>query len=78
MLSVTILASSVCGTLRTADALSKANQAITSDLLPNSDPLSIEHLRSKHPDPAHPDRDPVLVSSIQWPRPDTLQDYLVL
>ncbi len=53
-------------------ALSKANQAITSDLRPNSDPLNIDHLRSKHPEPAHPDRDPVRVSSILWPRPDTL------
>ena len=26
-------------------ALSKANQAMTSNLLPNSDPLNIEHLR---------------------------------
>ena len=56
-------------------ALSKANQAIASDLLPNSDPLNIDHLRSKHPEAAHPDRDPVRVSSILWPRPDTLQDY---
>ena len=45
-------------------ALSKANQAITSDLLPNSDPLNIDHLRLKHPEPAHPDRDPVCVRSI--------------
>ena len=56
-------------------ALSKANQAITSDLLPNSDPLNIDHLRSKHPEPAHPDRDPVRVSFILWPRPDSLQEY---
>ncbi len=45
-------------------ALSKANQGITSDLLPNSDPLNIDHFRSKHPEPAHPNRDPVCVSSI--------------
>ena len=50
-------------------ALSKANQAITSD------PLNIDHLRSKHPEPAHPNRDPVCVSSILWPRPDSLQEY---
>ena len=54
-------------------ALSKANQAITSNLLPNSDPLNIENLRSKHTEPAHPDRDPVRDSSILGPRPDTLQ-----
>ena len=56
-------------------ALSKANQAITSDLLANSDPLNMDHLRSKHPEPAHPNRDPVCVSSILWPRPDFLQEY---
>jgi len=50
-------------------ALSKANQAITSDLIPNSDPLNIDHLRPNHPEPAHPERDPVRVSSILWPRP---------
>ena len=51
------------------------NQAITSDLLPNSDPLNIDHLRLKHPEPAHPDLDLVRVSSILWPRPDSLQEY---
>ena len=56
-------------------ALSKSNQAITSDLLPNSDPLKIDHLRLKHPEPAHPDPDPVRVSSILWPRSDSLQEY---
>ena len=56
--------------------LSKVNEAITSDLsLPNSDPPNIDHLHSKHPEPAHPDRDPVCVSSILWPWSDTLQDY---
>ena len=54
---------------------SVGNRPITSKLLPNSDPLNIEHLCSKHSEPAHPDRDPVHVSSILWPRPDTLQDY---
>ncbi len=55
--------------------LSEGNQSITSDLLPNSDPLNIGHLRSKNPEPAHPDRDPVRVTSILCPRPDTLQEY---
>ncbi len=32
-------------------------------------------LRAKHPEPAHPDRDPVNISSILRPRPQTLQDY---
>jgi hypothetical protein len=67
--------SGVCGTLRAGGALSKANQAMTSDLLPNSDPLNMDHLRSKHPEPAHPNRDPVCVSSILWTRPDSLQEY---
>ena len=39
--------------------LSKANQTITSDLLRNSDPLNMDHLHSKHPEPVHPNRDPV-------------------
>ena len=33
-------------------ALSKANQAITFNLIPISDPLNIDHLRTKHPGPA--------------------------
>ena len=56
-------------------ALSKANQAVTSNLIPNSDPLKIDHLRTKHLEQAHPDRDPVRVSSILWPKPHTLQEY---
>ena len=44
-------------------ALSKTNQDIKSKLLPNSDPLKIDHLRSKLPEPPHPDRDPVSVIS---------------
>ena len=47
---------------------------MSSDLLPNSDPLNMDHLRLKHPEPAHPNRDPVCVSSILWPRPDFLQE----
>ena len=56
-------------------ALSKANQAVTSDLLPNSDPRNNDILRSKHPAPAHPEYYPVRASSIIWPRPVTLQEY---
>ena len=55
--------------------LSEANQVMTSNLLPNSVPLNMDHLRSKHPEPAHPNRDPVSVSSILWTRPDSLQEY---
>ncbi len=40
-------------------ALSKDNQAITSTAMPNADPTNIQLLRAKHPETAHPDRDPV-------------------
>ena len=56
-------------------ALSKANEAVTSDLIPNSDPLNIYLLRAKHLEPAHPDRDHVRVSSILWPLPHKRQDF---
>jgi hypothetical protein len=56
-------------------ALSKANQAITSDLVPNSDPLNIDHLHLNHPEPTHPDRDPVRVISILCQRSHSLQEY---
>jgi hypothetical protein len=56
------------------DALSKANQTVTSYLIPNAEPINIYHLRRKHPEPAHPDRDPVRISSILWPKHHTLQD----
>jgi hypothetical protein len=56
-------------------ALSKANQAVTSNSVPNADPINIELLRAKHPEPAHPDRDPVRLSSILWPRPQTLEEH---
>ncbi len=55
-------------------ALSKANQAVTSNSMPNADPINID-LRAKHPEPAHPDRYPVCVSSILWQQPQTLEDY---
>ena len=56
-------------------ALSKANQATTSNSMPNADPINIELLCTKHPEPAHPDRDPVCMSSILWPQHQTLEDY---
>jgi hypothetical protein len=56
-------------------ALSKANQAVTSNSMPNADPIKIDLLRAKHPEPAHPDRDPVRLSSILWPRPQNLEEY---
>ena len=49
-------------------ALSKANQAVTSNSMPNANPCNID-LRAKHPEPAHPGRDPVSLSSQLWPRP---------
>jgi len=56
-------------------ALSKANQAITSTSMPNADPTNIHLLRDKHPETAHPDRDPVRLSSRLWPRPQVLQEH---
>jgi hypothetical protein len=44
-------------------ALSMSNQAIKPTSMPNADPTNIDLLRAKHPEPAHPARDPVRVSS---------------
>ena len=57
-------------------SLSKANQAITSTAaMPNTDPTNIHLLRTKHPETAHPDRDPVRLSSKLWPRPQVLEEH---
>ena len=56
-------------------ALSKANQAITSTAMPNADPTNIDLLRTKLPETAHPDRDPVRLSSRLWPRPQVLEEH---
>jgi hypothetical protein len=56
-------------------ALSKANQAVTSNSVPNANPCNIDTLRAKHPEPDHPDRDPVRLSSILSPHPQTLEDF---
>ena len=56
-------------------ALSKANQAITSTSMPNADPTNIDLLRAKHPETAHPDRDPVRLSSRLCPRPQVLEEH---
>ena len=56
-------------------ALSKANQAVTSNSMPNADPTNIDLLRAKHPEPAHPDSDPVRLSSILWARPQVLEEH---
>ncbi len=45
-------------------ALSKANQDITSTSMTNVDPTNIDLLRVKHPEPAHPSRDLMRLSSI--------------
>jgi hypothetical protein len=55
--------------------LSKANQAVTSNALPNADPNNINLLRAKHPEPAYPSTDPVRVSSILWPRSQALEEH---
>jgi hypothetical protein len=56
-------------------ALSKANQAVTSNSMPNADPINIILLRAKHPEPAHPDRDPMRLSSILRPQPQNLENF---
>ena len=56
-------------------ALCKANQAVTSNSMPNADPINIDLLRAKHPEPAHPGRDPVRLSSILLPRPQSLEEH---
>jgi hypothetical protein len=58
-------------------AISKANQAITSTSVPNDNPANIDLLRAKHPEPAHPSRDLLSLSSILWPRPQALEEYWV-
>jgi hypothetical protein len=68
--------SSVRGTLCAAgSSLSKTNQAVTSNSIPNANPCNIDLLRAKHPDPAHPDRDLVSLSSKLWPRAQNLEEY---
>ena len=56
-------------------ALSKTNQAVTSNSMPNADPINIDLLRAKHPEPTHPDRDPVRLRSILWSRSQNLEEY---
>jgi hypothetical protein len=55
--------------------LSKANQTITSNSMPNADPINIDLLRAKHPETAYPDRDPVRFTSRLWPRPQDLEEH---
>ncbi len=43
--------------------------------MPNADPSNVELLRTKHPQPAQPARDPVRVGSVLWPRPQTLEEF---
>jgi hypothetical protein len=43
--------------------------------MPSADPINIDLLRAKYPEPAHPDRDPVRLSSILWPQPQTLEEH---
>ena len=47
-------------------ALSKANQAMTSDLVIDNDPVNLPLLQARHPDPTHPDRDPTERFSPAW------------
>jgi hypothetical protein len=49
-------------------ALSKANQAMSSELTPSAAPTNINELRAKNPDPTHPSRDPhTQPASLIWP-----------
>jgi hypothetical protein len=49
--------------------LSKANQAMTSDLTPSAASTNINELRAKNPEPTHPDRDPTTQpASLIWPQ----------
>jgi len=49
--------------------LSKANQAMTSDLTPSAAPTNINELRAKNPEPTHPNRDPITQpASLIWPQ----------
>ncbi len=41
----------------------------------NVDPTNIDLLRAKHPEPVHPSRDLMRLSSMVWPRPQTLEEY---
>jgi hypothetical protein len=52
--------------------LSKPNQAVTSTSMPNADPTNIDLLRAKHPEPVHPSKDLMRLSSMLWPRPQAL------
>jgi hypothetical protein len=54
-------------------ALSKSNQVVTSNSIPSADPINIDLLRAKHPEPR--DRDPVCLSSILWAHTQTLEEY---
>ena len=46
--------------------LSKANKAMTSDLVINPDPSHLPTLRNLHPQPTHPDRDPTQYTQLPW------------
>ena len=67
--------SSVHGTLCEEGNSPKVNQTVTSNYLPNADPINIDLLRGKYPEPAHPDRDPVCLTSIFRSRSQNLEEY---
>jgi len=51
------------------DAVSKSNQAMTSDLTPPAAPTNFNELRAKNPERTHPDRDPIThLASLFWPQ----------
>jgi hypothetical protein len=56
-------------------SLSKDNQDVTSNSMTNDNPCSIDLLRGKNLESAHPDRDPVSLRSELWTRTQNLEDY---
>ena len=54
---------------------SKVTQTITSNSIPNTDPINIELLHVNRPELGHPARDPLRMSSILWSQSQTLEDY---
>ncbi len=56
--------------------LCKVNQVVTPNSLPNVNHFNMDTLWSKHPEPAHPDRDPVCLNCIcGHSQPQNLEDF---
>ncbi len=55
-------------------SLSKTDQVVTSNSMPNVNPCNID-LRANHPEYPHGDRDTVSLSSKLWSRSQNLEEY---